>query len=101
MEELKSTKVDWKKIVVVGMLVVLSGLVAGGATWYVSDMSKQAELDVKNEEIASLETRISKLEAELVTATEEDTTTETTGETTTETPTETPSPDTTQTNTTN
>jgi hypothetical protein len=63
MEELKSTKVDWKKIAVVGMLVLLSGLVTGGATWYVSDMGKQAELDVKDEEIATIETRVEQLEA--------------------------------------
>jgi len=65
MEEITKLKVDWKKIVVVIMLVILAGLVSGGATWYVSDMSKQAELDVKDEEIATLETRISQLEADL------------------------------------
>jgi type II secretory pathway component PulJ len=101
MEELKSTKVDWKKIVVVGMLVVLASLVAGGATWYVSDMGKQAELDVKDEEIASLETRISQLEAELVTTGEEDNTTEKTEDDVSETETETATPDSTQNSTAN
>jgi hypothetical protein len=65
MQELTKLHVDWKKIAVVGMLVLLSGLVTGGATWYVSDMSKQAELDVKDDEIATLETRIEQLEAEI------------------------------------
>lgn len=61
MEEITKLQVDWKKIAVVGFLVVLTGLVAAGATWYVLDMSKQAELDVKDEEIATLETENAKL----------------------------------------
>jgi hypothetical protein len=62
MEELKSTKVDWKKITVVGMLVLLSGLVTGGATWCVSDLFHQNELDVKDDEISGLNTRLATLE---------------------------------------
>lgn len=62
MEELTNTKVDWKKIAVVGFLVILTGLVSAGATWYVLDMEKQAELDVKDNEITDLTTKIGQLQ---------------------------------------
>lgn len=65
MEEITKINVDWKKIVVVGLLVVLTGLVSGGGTWYVMDTFKDNELEVKDNEIATLNTRISELEAEL------------------------------------
>jgi hypothetical protein len=84
MKELTSTVVDWKKIVVVGLLVILTGLVSAGATWYVMEMSKEAELEIKQNEISTLETRVGQLEAELApddNNTDEGVTTETTNET--------------------
>lgn len=96
MEELTKVQVDWKKIAVVGFLVLLTGLVSAGATWYVGGMFHQAELEIKDNEIATLETRVEQLEAELAAdeeeqegATETDSTednTETEDETETETP---------------
>lgn len=65
MEELTKFHVDWKKIVVVGLLVVLTGLISGGGAWYAMDTFKDTELEVKDEEIATLNTRISELEAEV------------------------------------
>lgn len=63
MEELTKVRVDWKKIVVVGFLVVLTGLVSTGATWYVMDISRQAELDIKDDEIGALKNENATLKA--------------------------------------
>lgn len=65
MEELTKFHVDWKKIVVVGLLVVLTGLTTGGLTWYVADSGRDAELDAKDQTISDLDTRIKQLEADV------------------------------------
>lgn len=63
METLTSTKFDWKKVLVVTMLVILAGVTTAGITWYMMD-GKNAEDNEQNQsEIASLELRVSELES--------------------------------------
>ena len=45
METLKSTKVDWKKITVVGALAVLTATASGLAVWYYMDQQVQTQAE--------------------------------------------------------
>jgi hypothetical protein len=73
MEELKSTKVDWKKLAVVSALVFLTAVTVGGLTWYVATAGAQDEIEAYKNDIVRLETEIKQLQAE-ETETEKDTT---------------------------
>lgn len=63
MEEITKMHVDWKKITVVGALVILTGLTVGGLTWYVADSGAQDEMEAYKNEISTLETKVAQLEA--------------------------------------
>lgn len=64
METLTSTKFDWKKVLIVTMLVILSGVTTAGITWYMMD-GKNAEDNEQNQsEIASLKLRVGELESD-------------------------------------
>lgn len=76
MEKLKSTKVDWKKIAVVGALVFLTAVTVGGLTWYVVTAGAQDEMEAYKNDIVRLETEIKQLQEE-ETAVEEETIKET------------------------
>ncbi len=57
METLKSTKVDWKKLIVVIFLIILTGLTVGLITWYFM-------ADLMHQEVESYEKRINLLQIE-------------------------------------
>jgi hypothetical protein len=46
MEELKSTKVDWKKMAVVGALLFLTAIVVGGSSWWVTNKGCDTNLTI-------------------------------------------------------
>lgn len=77
MEEITKMKVDWKKITVVGALVILTAITIGGLTWYVATAGAQDELEAYKNDIVRLETEVAQLKAEEAPKEETATTTET------------------------
>jgi len=65
METLKSTKVDWGKLTVVGFLLVLMALVAALVTWYFMDDMTQKEAERYESQIIELQTENAKLKNDL------------------------------------
>jgi hypothetical protein len=63
LETLTSTKFDWKKVLVVTMLVILAGVTTAGITWYMMDARNAEENELSQSEIASLKLRVSELES--------------------------------------
>lgn len=66
METLKSTKFDWKKVLVVCGLVFLGMLVAFLITWQYMEDSKQQEVETLQTKINNLESENKELEGKLM-----------------------------------
>ncbi|MBW6431881.1 hypothetical protein K0A96_01700 [Patescibacteria group bacterium] len=63
METLTSTKFDWKKVLVVIMLVILAGVTTAGITWYMMDARNAEENEQSQSEITELKIKVSELES--------------------------------------
>jgi cell division protein YceG involved in septum cleavage len=65
MENLKSTKIDCKKLVVVIFLVLFTALIVGLVTWYFMNDLMQQESEIYEKRINSLQIENSEIQKEL------------------------------------